>query len=89
MRYGVNFIIQITHIHHSMILLLSTSKTHGGPIVRNYPMSMLYFRFRTTVLSGVGFVISYESNNAGLDLCLKVIAEKGFLSIEDYLNLTI
>jgi len=38
---------------------------------------------------GDGFVISYESNNAGLDLCLKVIAEKGFLSIEDYLNLTI
>lgn len=37
-----------------------------------------------------GFVVADdEINNAPLDACLRVIKEKGFLSHEDYLNLTI
>lgn len=37
-----------------------------------------------------GFVVADdERNNAPLDACLKVIKEKGFLSNEDYLDLTI
>jgi hypothetical protein len=36
-----------------------------------------------------GLVIEWEANNAPLDLCLEVISKKGFLSMEDYLNLTI
>lgn len=38
---------------------------------------------------GDGFVIEHDSNNASLDDCLEIIKEKGYLSIEDYLDLTI
>ena len=36
-----------------------------------------------------GFVLEYEANNASLIACITIIKEKGFLSIDDYMRLTI
>jgi hypothetical protein len=54
--------------------------------LESYLSDKIDFEFSIFEQPGDGFVIQYDSHNAPLDSCLRIIKCKGKLSLDDYMD---